>query len=282
MNRHQPHALRSFLQNGRLRCFRALRLRFELVDESAERDAAGEFEGPGQIRDPVNVGEDLMASRTQREAGVRARGLQQQVDGFGNGAAVASAVESAKKQQRFGDRRQIVVGFAGQRTEGMQRTNLETPAKQRRVGDREQSAAERGEDRQFVVGPFHRRQRGAERFHLLAMVKRFRADQQMLNVARFQTARVAARDVVAVIDHAAEQQADMARGDRNEAIRRFGVAHPPSAFANQPFDVGADSVGQTVVDGYSGDPLFPVRFRRGKYDQGGLIGNRGGMLSRGT
>ena len=57
---------------------------------------------------------------------------------------------------------------------------------QRLVVDREQRAAQRREHRQLVVGPLDRRQRGANRLDLLAVVKRLAADEQVRHAARLE------------------------------------------------------------------------------------------------
>ena len=65
----------------------------------------------------------------------------------------------------------------------MQPADFVTEAQQQVVGEREQRTFERGEERQLVFRPLDGGQRGAQRFHFLAIVERFRPNQQVRDVA---------------------------------------------------------------------------------------------------
>ena len=79
--------------------------------------------------------------------------------------------------------------------------------------DREQRTMQRGIDRQLVLGPLDRGQRGANRIDLLALVEGLAADQQVRNAARLERLDVLARDVLAEVQEAPEQQADVTGDD---------------------------------------------------------------------
>jgi hypothetical protein len=64
--------------------------------------------------------------------------------------------------------------------------------------------------RQLVFGPLDRGQRRADRIHFLTLVKGLAADEEMGDAARFELVHVIARDVVAEVQEAAEQEADVA------------------------------------------------------------------------
>ena len=82
---------------------------------------------------------------------------------------------------------------------------------QRLVVDREERAAQRREHRQLVVGPLDRRERRAHRLDLLAIVERLAADEQVRHAARLERLDVRPRHVVAEVEEAAEQEADVPR-----------------------------------------------------------------------
>ena len=54
------------------------------------------------------------------------------------------------------------------------------------VGEREERAAQRGIDRQLVVGPLDGAERHAQRVDLLALVERLAADEQVRHAARLE------------------------------------------------------------------------------------------------
>jgi len=114
-----------------------------------------------------DVRQRLLAGLAQDEADVGARRAEQLGDGVGNRAVVASGVQAAQQPQRLADRGERWRQLVGN-TERMEMLVMMAIREQRLVVDREQRAAQRREDRQLVVGPFDRRQRGANRLDLLA------------------------------------------------------------------------------------------------------------------
>ncbi len=117
------------------------------------------------------------------------------------------------------------------------------------VADREERPAQRGEDRQLIVGPLDRHQRRAQRLDLLAIVERRAADEQVPDAARLERLDVRPRDVLAEADEAAEQDADVPRlrSARACAGSRRSVTVQPLC-VHQPVDVRADRIGQRRLD----------------------------------
>ena len=130
----------------------------------------------------------------------------------------------------------------------MQRAGRGAKAQQRAVVEREQRAAQRGEDRQLVVGPLDRAERVAQRLDLLALVERSALDQDVRDMTRLQRAHVGARDVAAISAEAPKEHADVARLDRDALLGLLARGHRPSALLDQPSHEGARRVGQRFVD----------------------------------
>ena len=105
----------------------------------------------------------------------------------------------------------------------MKRAEAVPELEQLLVVDREERSLQRREHRQLVVGPFDRGERGADRLDFLAAVKRLAADQQMRDAARLDRVDVAARDVLAEADEAAEQQRDVPRLERHAPLGAVGL-----------------------------------------------------------
>src|SRR4030095_10204819 len=95
------------------------------------------------------------------------------------------------------------------------------------VADREERSAQRRKHRTLIVPPFDCRERRANGFDLLAVVERLATDEQLANAARFERLDVLPRDVFAVADKPAEQEADMARLERYPEFRVSGARCPP-------------------------------------------------------
>ena len=91
--------------------------------------------------------------------------------------------------------------------------------------DRKQRTVQRGVHRQLVFGPLDGRQRRSDRVHFLALVEGLAADQQVRNAARLERLDVLARHVVAEMQEAAEQQADVSGDDL--VAGRPGVLNRP-------------------------------------------------------
>ena len=71
----------------------AIGLRFQLFDETTERDSAGQLETARQIGNPVNISQDLVTGRAQRKARVRARGFHKRIHGTGDGSTIPLPVQ---------------------------------------------------------------------------------------------------------------------------------------------------------------------------------------------
>ena len=139
------------------------------------------------------------------------------------------------------------------------------------VADSEQRASQRREHRQLIVRPLDRRQRGAERFDFLAIVKCPAADEDVMHAARFESADVGLRHVLAEAEEAPEQNADVARLDGAAAV------HLPAAVVDQPLDVAAHGVGQRLLDAESRHVAGSIRLGNGQHDNGWLPLDRGAM-----
>ncbi len=121
---------------------------------------------------------------------------------------ISRGVQLAKRRQRLRDRLQPIGQLTGDAIR-MERPRQRVIFEQLLFTDGEQRSVQRRIHRQFVFGPFDRRQRRANRIHFLALVERLAADEQVRNAARFELVDVIARDVVAEMHEAAEQQADV-------------------------------------------------------------------------
>ena len=130
---------------------------------------------------------------------------------------------------------------------------------ERLVVDGEQRATERREHGELVVGPLYRGQRRPQGAHLLAVVKRSAADQQMPDAARFERVDVGTRHVGAPTVESAKQHGDVPRLDGNTLRRctlrgrpRRPLGHRPPAVAHHPVDECTDGVGKGCLDGPAG------------------------------
>ena len=138
----------------------------------------------------------------------------------------------------------------------------------------EERTTQCGEDAERIVGPLDRSQRGPQSVHLLALVERLAADDEMRQAARLELADVFAGHVVRELHQAAEQQADVASANRAAARRagdwrRTGCRHVPfprprvqspalighgvAALAHQPAHEFSDRLRQRAFDRTVGD-----------------------------
>ena len=140
------------------------------------------------------------------------------------------------------------------------------------VADGEQGTAQRGEDRQLIVRPFDRHQRGAQRLDLVAIVKRLAAHEQVLHAARLERFDVGPRDVFAEAHEAPEENADVARLHRDAPAGRVALGDGPAALRHQPVDKGADRVREALLDLPCCDEPLAIRFGHGQHDDGRLPG----------
>src|SRR6478735_1560011 len=79
--------------------------------------------------------------------------------------------------------------------------------------DREKRPMQRGVHRQLVFGPLDRSERGPNGIDFFALVKGLAADEQVRDTTSLELLDVVARDVLAEMQEAAEQQADVTRDD---------------------------------------------------------------------
>jgi hypothetical protein len=93
VNGHDPNAVGSLLDDGRLVDAAALGVLLEPAHEGAERRHRALLEATCHVEHAENVAERLFAGRPDRDAGVRARGLEELRDGVGDRASVATCVE---------------------------------------------------------------------------------------------------------------------------------------------------------------------------------------------
>ena len=136
------------------------------------------------------------------------------------GRWLRAACSSRSVVERLGDRLQIDRAGPSARGRDESRARERVILEQLFFADREQRTAQRRKHRQLVFGPLDRGQRGANRIDFLALVERLAADQQVRHAARFERLDVVARDVVAEMHEAAEQQADVAGDDLSPLGRR--------------------------------------------------------------
>ena len=119
------------------------------------------------------------------------------------------------------------------------------------------------------------RQRRAQRLHLLALVERFRPHQQVRNVARFEAAHIVAGEVLAPVDEAPEQQADVARREPAPGFSESSASRTfqPLSWTSQSMNAH-DGIRQAGVDRRLREPARAVRLRRRQRDDRRLAGRR--------
>src|SRR5262249_60369922 len=142
--------------------------RLGLVGKPAERGDALAFGAPREVEQATDVCERLLARRPDGEARVRARGGEESRDRVGEGPAIAVAVQVAQHGERIGDRRQLWWRLLGKSTERVQGAVALAPREERSVVEGEKRAAQRGEERQLVLGPLDGEEPAAQGPHLPA------------------------------------------------------------------------------------------------------------------
>ena len=93
---------------------------FQMLHEAPERASSARFESPGQITDPLHVGQYLSSGGAQCESRMSSSLSQEPGKGFGDGAPVAPSMQTGQDLQRLGHRLQVVVQILGTRTERME------------------------------------------------------------------------------------------------------------------------------------------------------------------
>src|SRR6266545_2742081 len=140
------------------------------------------------------------------------------------------------------------------------------------VADAEERSTQRGKHGELIVGPLDGHQRGAQRLDLVAVVERLPADEQVLDATRFERLDVRAGDVLAVADKAPEQDADVARLQRNAEPRLPPFGHRPAALMDEPVDVRTHRVWQRALYLSRGHESVTVRLGHRQRDEGRLLG----------
>ena len=265
MHGHDADAVAPLFDNGRLGGLAVLGRFTQLVDEATERYASREVVLPRQFHDVQDIGEHLLPGSPQGKPHVRTRAVQQTAHGLGHGHVVAAAVQLSEKPQRLDDRDEVV-GHDVRRPERAERLAVMVVVfEQLLVADGEEAAPQSGKHGQFVVRPFHGRERRPQRLDLLAIVKRPPPHQQMRHAARLEGIDVRPRDVGAPADEAPEQQTHVSGLDGyrlGAPTAPFG--HRPSALVHEPVDEGPHRVGQRRLDRVACHVAQAVRVRHGQ------------------
>ena len=173
-------------------------------------------------------------------------------------------MQRAQQRERIDDRLQIRRDLVPRQPIRMEPPESLAILDQLLVADREERALERRVHRELVVGPLHRRQRGAQALDFFAQVERAAADQQVRDPARLQRLDIRARDVRAERRETAEEQAHVARRDRHRLAGPLALGHLPATVLHQPRDECADGLGQRLLHGFARESLPAVRLRHGQ------------------
>src|ERR1051326_2608934 len=136
---------------------------------------------------------------------MRTSGLEQGVNGSGEGPVVAPAMQFAQRGKRVADGREIGIEIFRQFTHGMEMAVLIAEAEKDVIGNGVRAAAQDGEDAQLVIGPLDGAESGAQGGDLLPLVKRFGADQEVWDATRFEATHVLLGEIGSVIGKAAEE-----------------------------------------------------------------------------
>ena len=263
---HDPHAFGSLLRYGSLASPPAVYLRFNALDEGAERGRAA-LEAAGHVNEPLTVCQRLFTVLPERHTGVGPHCVQQFGNGFSNRTVVAPDVKPAEKVECIGDlQASRIERFAVDGLHWIQVPNGEraihiTPVpinEKRLVAKREEWPSESGEHLEFVIGPLDRRDRIAERDDLLSIMEGPPANEDVRYAARLQRTDVGPRHIGSEILETAEKKGDVPRPDRHGAALFFDG---PAALVDQPLYESADGTGQRCLNALDGDvSIVPVWF----------------------
>src|SRR5439155_15790235 len=158
------------------------------------------------------VRQDLFSRRLEREAGVRPRALEQRVNRIRDRPRVAAPMQVCQESQGAGDRLEPLGNRTARQPERVQTTIPVPVLEDLLIADREERPVKRRENRELIVGPLERGERGAHRLHFAARVEGSAADQEMADAARVQLSDVGTCDL---LGEATEQNADVPRLDGN-------------------------------------------------------------------
>jgi hypothetical protein len=120
------------------------------------------------------------------------------------------------------------------------------------VAQREKGSPESGEHRELVVGPLDGGERIPERQDLLAGVEGAAAHHHVRDAPPLQGPHVGTGQVAAEAGEAAEEQADVARLQRNPRVA-LAIVHGPAALPDQPLEQRSHRVGVARLDLAQGD-----------------------------
>ena len=189
------------------------------IDEAAERQPAFHLVAPREVGDVQHVGQHLLAAAPQDEAGVRAGHRDEAAERVGDGPVIARRMQLAQRAERLCSRLEVIGQVVGNSV------RMKTPALRARVifeqlffADRKERTVQRRIHRQLVFRPFDGGQRGSNRIHFFALVKRLAANQQVRHAARLERLDVVTRHVVSEMQEAAEQEADVAGGNSSALL----------------------------------------------------------------
>src|SRR5438093_3035934 len=142
MHRHDSNAFGSFFEDGSLGAVLAFSLDVQLFDETTKRITLSPFVTTSQIAYPVNISEDLISGRTQREDSMRARRFQKLVHRFDDRTPIPAAVKIGDHLHRFDDGRKVRFDVIRDRAEGMKRSHALPVSHQQVVRYREERPPE--------------------------------------------------------------------------------------------------------------------------------------------
>ena len=200
MHGHHAHAIAALLEDRRFGRLRGLGGDPQFLDEPAKRDPAVRFVLARELRHMQDVGERLLARGPQDQADVRARRVQQLLDGVGDGNVVPPPMQPLQQLQRVDDRLQML-GTARPRRLWI-RNGWNDP--KRCFQSSSSSSPIANNDPRSVAntdssssGHSIAASAARMRLDLFAIVERLAADEHVLHAARFQRLHVRHRHVVA-------------------------------------------------------------------------------------
>jgi hypothetical protein len=249
VDRHDADALGALLDHRRLLRLATLGVALEAIDEGAERGRPAPLEAPRQVDDAKAVGEGLLAGGPDRDAGVGAHRVEQARHRLGEGASVAGTMEPREDAEGLRD---LALGGAEglhvDRVHGMQAPDPMSKGQQDVVAEGEERAAQRGEYAQLVVRPLDRDERVAQREHLLAVVIRAPAHEDVGHAAHLQRSHVGPRHVVTEALEATEEETHVPGLEGHGLARLLALGDRPAALTHEPVHEGTDGIGERLVD----------------------------------
>ena len=155
------------------------------------------LEAPREVNQPQAIGERLLTSRPERDAGMGAHRLEQHRDRLGDRAVIAPDMELRQQSQCVGDldaqSHQVPSGrpHAWDAGDGLCSSpfgiHILPEGEKSIVAESEERPPQSGKDPEFVIGPFDGRESIAQRDDFLAIVERTATDQHMGNAPRLKS-----------------------------------------------------------------------------------------------